>query len=38
MSQQPTPCKYWPPTPLFLHLKKHRRDYRHQNGLYYEYN
>ena len=37
MTKSPTICSYFPPTPLYLSIKKHRRHYRHSHGLYYEY-
>lgn len=37
LEKAPTPCKYWPPEPLYLHIKKKRRQERNHLGLYYEY-
>lgn len=37
MEKKPTHCVYWPPQPLFLYIKKKRREERSRLGLYYEY-
>lgn len=35
--QYPTKCKYFPPIPLFLSVKRKRRKTRDENKLYYVY-
>lgn len=32
-----TKCKYYPPYPLTLSVRKKRSKYKHENKLYYEY-
>lgn len=35
--QQPTNCKYFPPTPLYMSIKRKRRKDRDAQKLYYVY-